>query len=104
MPRENERNDDDRPARVILAKAMHDDLVRRLFMLRDPDPVIRQWEREDWDRRVRELRTLSPFYGMLAERNRRIFMEREDRFREHCARQRFLRRTARRNDRREQSF
>lgn len=104
MTTEKERDDDDRPARIVLAKAMHDDLVRRLFMLRDPDPVIRQWEREDWDRRVRDLRKLSPFYGMLAERNRRIFMEREDRFRDHCARQRFLRRKARQNDRPNQSF
>lgn len=82
--------------RLSLARAEYQDLLRRLDLLRDPDPVVRRMARQDHDRRVRELRRLSPWYSMLAERSRRIFMARQDEYVRYWADQRRRRRESRR--------
>lgn len=78
------------------SRAEYQDLLRRLDLLRDPDPVVRRMARQDHDRRVRELRRLSPWYSMLAERSRRIFMARQDEYVRYWADQRRRRRESRR--------
>jgi hypothetical protein len=82
--------------RLSLARAEYQDILRRLDYLRDPDPVVRRMARQDHDRRVLDLRKLSPWYGMLAERSRRVFMARQDEYFRYWADQRRKRRESRR--------
>ena len=59
------------PGRADLIQKLYDRLIGDISRLHDREPDIQRWQREIWARRCGELRTLSPWYAMQAERARR---------------------------------
>ena len=92
--------------RIEKARALYNDLIREFTRgyLRDPDPVIRQSERDHWDRRCRNLRKISPWYAMRAERDRRVYMKRHEEYDRFWCHQRMLRQRARQKAKQQCSF
>jgi hypothetical protein len=92
--------------RIEKARALYNDLVQEFSRgyLRDPDPVIRRSEQDHWDRRCRDLRKLSPWYAMRAERDRRVYMKRHEEYDRFWYGQRMLRQRARQKAKQQSSF